>query len=46
MVVSRPGRLDSFAFQADDDMADAADAPAAATVPSFVLDDDSAGADF
>ena len=43
MVVSRPGRLDSFAFQADDDMdADAADAPAAA-VPSFVLDDDSAG---
>ena len=40
MVVSRPGRLDSFAFQADDDMADAADAPA---VPSFVLDDDSAG---
>jgi hypothetical protein len=45
MVVSRPGRLDSFAFQADDDMADAADAPAA-TVPSFVPDDDSAGADF
>ena len=37
MVVSRPGRLDSFAFQADDDMEDAAP-----TAPSFV-EDESAG---
>ena len=42
MVVSRPGRLDSFAFQTDDADMDA-DAAPAATVPSFLLDDDSAG---
>lgn len=40
MVVTRPGRLDSFAFQADDeDMADAAAAP---SMPSFVEDESAA----
>ena len=46
MVVSRPGRLDSFAFQTDDMDADTSDAPAAATVPSFVLDDNDSAGDF
>jgi hypothetical protein len=45
MVVSRPGRLDSFAFQTDDMDADTADAPAAA-VPSFLLDDNDSAGDF